>query len=151
MGWVMHVNCPQSVQIDGIPHHMKDLHPFMGLKPSYGCDSDSEESEWLVNMGLTVLGESDASPDDGLSEYEMTLQDNFLNSSGQNALWLDDLIVRLKTRFTSFPFGEVPGARGLLLAVVFVIMISERSVAKGEMNYLVILSDSVCVLLSDVQ
>ena len=32
IGHVNQVNSPQSVQIDGIPRHMKDLCPFMGSK-----------------------------------------------------------------------------------------------------------------------
>ena len=56
----------------------------MELKPSYAHDSDSEESERLVNLGSTALCESDDYPDDGLFEDGMTSQDDSLNTSSQN-------------------------------------------------------------------
>ena len=55
------VNSLQSAQIYGIPHQVKDLRPFMVLKPSSGCDSDSEESECLVKLGSTTLRKPNAS------------------------------------------------------------------------------------------
>ena len=61
----------------------------------------------------------------------------------------DRMIVPLKTWLTLFLFVEVSSARGLLLAVVFMIMRSERSVVKSEMNYLMILSNPVHVLPAD--
>ena len=92
MGCVTQVYSPQSVQIDGIPHHMKDLCPFMGSKPSLGHDSYSEESEQLVNLRSTALGKPDDSPDEGSSEDQMTSQDNSPNTSSQNTEQPNDLL-----------------------------------------------------------
>ena len=58
---VTQVNSPQSVQVDEILHHVKDLCPFMGSNPSSGHNSDSEENEQLVNLRSTSLGECDDS------------------------------------------------------------------------------------------
>ena len=85
MGRITQVNSLQSVQIDGMLCHMKDLRSFMGSKPSSGHDSDLEKRDQLVNLGSTALGERDDSPDDGSSEDRMTLQDHSPNTSGQNA------------------------------------------------------------------
>ena len=63
---------------------MNDQCPFMGLKPSFGHDSDLEESEQLVNLGSTALRELDDFSDDGSSEDRMTLQDDFSNINSQN-------------------------------------------------------------------
>ena len=100
MGHVTQVNSLQSVQIDRLPHQVKDLHPFVGSKPSSGHGSDSEESEQLVNLRSDALGEPDKSPDDGLSEDGMTSRDDSPNTSGQNAERLNDplLIVCLKVK-----------------------------------------------------
>ena len=78
MSHVTQINSLPSVQIDGIPHHVKDLH-------SSRNDNDLEVSERLVNLGSIALGKPDESPDDGLFEDRMTSQDDSLNTGGQNA------------------------------------------------------------------
>ena len=80
----------------------KELHPFMWLKPSSGRDSDSEESERLVNLGSIALREPDDSSDVGLSENGITSQDDFLNTGGQNAR-LDDPLDSLSEDEVVFP------------------------------------------------
>ena len=56
-------------------------------------DSDLEESERLVNLGSTTLGE----PDDGSSEDGMTLQDDSPNTGSQK----DDPLTVCQMRFCS--------------------------------------------------
>ena len=51
-----HVISPQSVQVDGMPCHVKNLQPVIGSKPSSDDESDSEDSVQLVYLKLDPLG-----------------------------------------------------------------------------------------------
>ena len=119
----------------------------MGLKPSFGHESDSEDSEQLVNLGLTALREPDDSPHDGLSEDRMTSWDNSPNTTGRNAEQLDDpsdcpsedeayVVPLLRSTQCKRP---APSCNLCDHEI-------GRSVAKGKMNYLIILNNPVSVL-----
>ena len=89
----------------------------------WGWNHDSEESEWLVNLGSTTLREPDDSLDDGSSEAEwLHRKIPQIPAAKMQNDWMILLIVHRKTKLTLFPFREVPGTRGLPPAVVFVIM-----------------------------
>ena len=120
MGHISQVNNLQSILIDGIPNR-NHLDKIM-----------IQKTEWLVNLGSTALEEPDNSPDDGSREHGMTLQDKALNTGNQNAQQPYDLIVCLKTRFTLFPFREVPGTKGLPLGMDLGIM-RERRERRNEL------------------
>ena len=67
-GCVTEVNSQQSVQVNRIPRHVKDLHPFQGSHPS-DDESDTEDSEWPIYLGLgsasdpSAIGGSPTNPD----------------------------------------------------------------------------------------
>lgn len=42
---------PQSVRIDGTPHHVKNLQPFSMLYPSSSDESDTEKCERFIYLG----------------------------------------------------------------------------------------------------
>ena len=61
-GCVTEVISPQSVKIDGVPHHVKDLRPVIQMQLSSSDESDSEDSECLIYLNSDLLdSDSDAS------------------------------------------------------------------------------------------
>ena len=61
-GRVTEVINPQSVKIDGVPHHVKDLRPVIQTQLSSSDKSDSEDSERLIYLNSDPLdSDSDAS------------------------------------------------------------------------------------------
>ena len=61
-GRVTEVISPQSVKIDGVPHHVKDLQPVIQMQLSSSDESDSEDSERLIYLNSNPLdSDSDAS------------------------------------------------------------------------------------------
>ena len=112
------------------------------------------KSDRLVNLGSAKLGEPDDSPDDESSEDGMTSQDDFLNTGGRNGKRPDDPhdsssedeVYVVPLRRSPRRKRPDPGCNlcdhGLGLG---------WNLAKGKMSYLVILSDPVRVLLTDVQ
>ena len=61
-GRITEVICPQSVKIDGVPHHVKDLRLVMQTQLSSSDESDSEDSERLIYLNSNLLNSySDAS------------------------------------------------------------------------------------------
>ena len=61
-GRVTEVISLQSVKIDGMPHHVKDLRPVMQMQLSSSDKSDSEDSEHLIYLNSNPLNsDSDAS------------------------------------------------------------------------------------------
>ena len=67
MGHVMEIISPQSVQVDGVPHHVKDLWPVVWSKPSSDDKSDSDDSARLVYLksdSLSVASDISTLPAD---------------------------------------------------------------------------------------
>ena len=61
-GRVSEVISPQSVKIDGVPRHVKDLRPVIQTQLSSSDESDSEDSERLIYLNSDPLdSDSDAS------------------------------------------------------------------------------------------
>ena len=61
-GRVTKVISSQSVKIDGVPRHVKDLRPVIQMQLSSGDESDSEDSERLIYLNSDPLdSDSDAS------------------------------------------------------------------------------------------
>ena len=61
-GRVTEVISPQSVKIDGVPCHIKDLRPVIQTQLSSSDESDSEDSEHLIYLNSDPLdSDSDAS------------------------------------------------------------------------------------------
>ena len=61
-GRVTEVISPQSVKIDGVPRHVKDLRPVIQMQLSSSDESDSEDSERLIYLNSDPLdSDSDAS------------------------------------------------------------------------------------------
>ena len=61
-GHVTEVISPQSVKIDGVPRHVKDLQPVIQTQLSSSAESDSEDSERLIYLNSDLLdSDSDAS------------------------------------------------------------------------------------------
>ena len=61
-GRVTEVISPQSVKIDGVPRHVKDLRPVIQTQSSSSDESDSENSERLIYLNSDPLhSDSDAS------------------------------------------------------------------------------------------
>ena len=61
-GRVTEVISPQSVKIDGVPRHVKDLQPVIQTQFSLSDKSDSEDSERLICLNSDLLySDSDAS------------------------------------------------------------------------------------------
>ena len=46
---------PQSVKIDGVPRHVKDLQPVIQTQLSSSDESDSEDSECLIYLNSNSL------------------------------------------------------------------------------------------------
>ena len=53
IGHVIEIISPLSVQVDGVPHHVKDLRPVVGSKPS-DDESDSGDCERLVYLNMRL-------------------------------------------------------------------------------------------------
>ena len=61
-GHITKVISPQSVKIDGVPCHVKDLWPVIQTQLLSSDESDSEESEHLIYLNSNLLdSDSDAS------------------------------------------------------------------------------------------
>ena len=61
-GRVTEVISPQSVKIDGVPRHVKDLRPVIQTQLSSSDESNSEDSEHLIYLNSDPLNsDSDAS------------------------------------------------------------------------------------------
>ena len=61
-GRVTEVISPQSVKIDGVPRHVKDLRPVIQMQLPSSEESDSEDSELLIYLNSDPLdSDSDAS------------------------------------------------------------------------------------------
>ena len=61
-GSVTEVIRPQSVKIDGVPRHVKDLRPVIQMQLSSSDESDSGDSERLIDLNSDPLNsDSDAS------------------------------------------------------------------------------------------
>ena len=99
-------------------------------KPSSGHDSDLEESEGLIILGSTALGEPDDVPDDLKMKWPHRMISWTPAARRHNDQMTPPPMVRLKTRFTLILFGEVLGKRDQPPAVDFVITRSEGSIAK---------------------
>ena len=55
MGHVTEIISPQSVWVDTLPCHVKDLRPLVGSKASSDDESDAEDSAQLVYLKLDPL------------------------------------------------------------------------------------------------
>ena len=69
-GRVTEVISLQSVKIDAVPHHIKDLRPVIQKQFSSSDESDSEDSKHLIYLNSDLLdSDSDAStfPTDDVS------------------------------------------------------------------------------------
>ena len=55
MGHVTKIISSQSVQVDGVPRHVKDLQLVIGSKPSSDDESDFEDSARLVYLKSNLL------------------------------------------------------------------------------------------------
>ena len=61
-GRITEVISPQSVKIDGVPRHVKELRPVIQAQFSSSDESDSEDSEHLIYLNSDLLdSDSDAS------------------------------------------------------------------------------------------
>ena len=62
LGWVTDVVSHHSVEVNGVPHHIKDLCPFLGLIPLFDSESDSDdlskESGIPIALGPTPLNDA---------------------------------------------------------------------------------------------
>ena len=78
-GRVTEVISPQSVKIDGVPRHVKDLQPVIQTQLSLSDESDSEDSEHLIYLNSNPLNsDSDASslPTDEVSTETRTADES---------------------------------------------------------------------------
>ena len=78
-GHVTEVISPQSVKIDGVLHHIKDLRPVIQTQLSLSDESDSEDSERLIYMNSNLPdSDSDASslPTDEVSIETQTADES---------------------------------------------------------------------------
>ena len=78
-GCITKVISPQSVKIDGVPCHVKDLRPVIWTQLSLSDESDSEDSEHLIYLNSYLLdSDSDASslPTDKVSIETRTADEN---------------------------------------------------------------------------
>ena len=69
----------QSVKIDGVPHHVKDLQPVIQMQLSLSDKSDSEDSEHLIYLNSDLLdSDSNASslPTDEVSIETQTADES---------------------------------------------------------------------------
>lgn len=74
---IIKVKFSQSVQVDIIPWHVKDLHPFRRSYSLSEHGGDSIESELLVDLGLSSLGDH---PDNSSSKSDTGELNDLLGS-----------------------------------------------------------------------
>ena len=107
-GRVTEVISPQSVKIDGLPRHVKDLRPVIQMQLPSSEESDSEDTELLIYLNSDPLdSDSDAS---SLPTKEASVEPRPA----------DKVPMRMKP--VSFPFKEVPDKDENYPPALFVIM-----------------------------
>ena len=117
-GRITEVISPQSVKIDGVPQHVKDLWPVIQMQLSSSDESDSEDSEHLIYLNSDPLdSDSNASslPTDEASVEPRTADE----STHEDEACV--ILLRISTR-----------QRRKLPPALFVIMRSGESVGKNH-------------------